>query len=1074
MRTIEFPRLGGKCALLATVALVALGQALLAAPFSKQISFKQPDGTLIRIFGQGDEFYATFETLDGYSVAFDTALRGYCYADLSADGSELLSTGVLVDGPVPRPANLVPHLRINDQAIASQVATRFARWDAAMQVTRRWRELKAASAAAAPDRTAYSPPSTTTTGNKTGLTLLIDFSDDPATVPQADIIDFCNADNYTGYGNYCSVKKYYQDMSNGKLNYDNVVTIYIRAPQPKTMYNDITQDAGQQANLLIKDVLDTMKAMSNYTSEILPTFNSVTVDAQKEVVAFNVFYAGDNGGRWTYGLWPHSWGLYVVGPQELSPGGKQVFRYQITNIGNDLSIGTFCHENGHMLCGYPDLYDYTYRSAGAGNYCLMAFGGSDKNPVQIGAYLKRTSGWATTLELNSSMSMSLTSGSSGTNYNVFYRYTKPTASTEYYLVENRNKVNHDASLPSSGILVWHIDELGDNSTVNLNPNTTHNNFEATVVQADNLWDLERNKNAGNATDLYFQGNTANGYKNELTDTSRPNAHWWDGSNSGLALRAFSAAAPTMTYYIGIVTPVIITHPTNVTAVTGQNVTFAVRASGAQPLSYQWRKGMNNIPTGIMPNLGLNNVQVGDSGTYSVVVYNAFGTAISSNAVLTVVPRIPVITSQPADVAALVGTPAKFSVIAIGGPPLSYQWRLNANDLPGATGTEYVVAATDASTAGAYSVRVTNPYGSVLSSNAVLTPLMLASMGDNSFGQYNVAAGTTNVATVAAGGWHNLALRTDGRVTAWGHNWNGQCDVPANAVDVVGIAGGGYHSLALLAGGKVIGWGENVYGEASPPATLGNVHAIAAGTWHSLALLNDGTVVAWGDNSWGQSDVPAGLSSVVAIAAGGSHSLALKADGTVVAWGQNLDANGIFVGQSVVPWGLKNVRVIAAGEYHSGAVTADGQVVVWGDNSAGQCQPPADLSGVIGLTAGLAHTVALKSDGTSVGWGNNDYGQSTFPSMLKNIVAVSAGEYHTVVLVGDPNAAPLALRPEWNLGQFKIVIVTAYGKNYALEYRNGADAGNWTALSTVQGTGGLQILVDPTANAPQRYYRVKQW
>jgi M6 family metalloprotease-like protein len=1072
MRTIQVSRWGLKSVLFAAFALLVLGQVILAAPFSKQISFKQPDGTQIRIFGEGDEFYAVFETLDGYSVTFDEALQGYCYAELSADGSQLLSTGVLVGSPVARPANLVPHLRINEQAIAKQAGERFARWDAAMQVSRRWREVKAA--AAAPGDRLDAPPSTTTTGLKTGLTLLIDFDDDPATVPQAEIVQFCNADNYTGFGNACSVKKYFQDMSNGKLTYDNVVTIYIRAPRPKTVYNDINRDAGDQANTLIKEVLDTMKALTNYTTDILPTFNSVTVNAQKEVVAFNVFYSGDNGGRWTYGLWPHSWGLYNVGPQELSPGGKRVFRYQITNIGTELSIGTFCHENGHMLCGYPDLYDYTYRSAGSGNYCLMAYGGSDKNPVQIGAYLKRASGWATTIELNSTMSMNLICGASGTNYNVFYRYAKPTAATEYYLIENRNKVNHDASLPSSGILVWHIDELGDNSTVNLNPNSGHNNFEATVVQADNLWDLERGKNAGNANDLYFQGNPATGYKNELTDTSRPHSHWWDGSNSGLALRAFTPAGATMSFYIGVVTPVILTHPTNVVAVTGQSVVFAVKASGAQPLSYQWRKGNNNLPTGIMPTFTLNNVQMNDAGTYSVLVFNAFGTATSSNVVLSVAPRIPVITSQPADVAALIGTPAKFSVTAIGGPPLSYQWFFNGGEIPAATGMEYVVTGTDAANAGAYSVKVTNPYGSVTSANAVLTPLMLASMGDNSFGQFNVAAGSTNIATVAAGGWHNLALRIDGKVTAWGFNWEGQCDVPAQAVDVLGIAGGGYHSLALLANGKVLAWGGNDSGQASPPANVANVRAVAAGTWHSLALRNNGTVVAWGDNSWGQSDVPAGLVNVVAIAAGGNHSLALKADGTVVAWGQNFDAQGIYVGQSSVPWGLKNVRAIAAGEYHSGAVTSDGRVVLWGDNSSGQCQAPEGLSGVIGLTAGLAHTVALKGDGTSAAWGNNDRGQSSFPNALKNVVAVSAGQYHTVVLVGDPKAGPLAFRPSWSAGQFKVVLPTAPGKNYALEYRDSPIAGSWSALPAVQGTGGLQVLTDPAANGPQRSYRVKQW
>ena len=44
-------------------------------------------------------------------------------------------------------------------------------------------------------------------GNKVGLTLLVDFEDDPATIPPAEIEQFLNGDNYTGYGNNGSVKK---------------------------------------------------------------------------------------------------------------------------------------------------------------------------------------------------------------------------------------------------------------------------------------------------------------------------------------------------------------------------------------------------------------------------------------------------------------------------------------------------------------------------------------------------------------------------------------------------------------------------------------------------------------------------------------------------------------------------------------------------------------------------------------------------------------------------------------------------------------------------------------------------
>ena len=125
-----------------------------------------------------------------------------------------------------------------------------------------------------------------------------------------------------------------------------------------------------------------MKALPNYTTRDPAPFAPLTVDGNNRVLACNVFYAGGNGGVWSKGLWPHSWSLYVVGPQPLSAGGKTVFDYQVTDMGSGLELGTFCHENGHMLCGYPDLYDYDYDSkGGAGMFCLMGSGRIRRQPL---------------------------------------------------------------------------------------------------------------------------------------------------------------------------------------------------------------------------------------------------------------------------------------------------------------------------------------------------------------------------------------------------------------------------------------------------------------------------------------------------------------------------------------------------------------------------------------------------------------------------------------------------------------------------------------------------------------------
>lgn len=315
--------------------------------------------------------------------------------------------------------------------------------------------------------------------------------------------------------------------------------------------------------MLLNDAIDILKALPNYATEILPTFDTLTVDSSSRVVACNVFYAGGNGGVWSYGLWPHSYSL--ASTKELSAGGKKVSKYQITNLGTSLSLGTFCHENGHMLCGYPDIYDYDYDSVGgAGGFCLMNSGGHGTNPVLICAYLRRASGWTTTTDLTSvsNLSGTLVSTVGHADFNKLYRYPKPSVSTEYFLFENRRKTGRDANIAASGVAIWHIDELGNKDNQSLVPNTTHANYECSLVQADNLWHFQSNTNSGDSKDLYYLGNAAAGYTNTFNDTSAPNAHWWDGTNSGLKVSEISAASTSMTLRFGM--------PANMIAVSSPN------------------------------------------------------------------------------------------------------------------------------------------------------------------------------------------------------------------------------------------------------------------------------------------------------------------------------------------------------------------------------------------------------------------------------------------------------------------------------------------------------------------------
>ena len=159
---------------------------------------------------------------------------------------------------------------------------------------------------------------------------------------------------------------------------------------------------------------------------------------------------------------------------------------------------------------------------------------------------------------------------------------------------------------------------------------------------------------------------------------------------------------------------------------------------------------------------------------------------------------PLITGQPQSASSLPGQSVTFSVTAIGGTPLAYQWRFNDRDIADATSSALTISSVRITDAGVYSVNVTNAYGSAVSSNARLALIVVAGAGDNTFGQTNVPVLASNLIAVAAGAWHSLGLGVDGTVVAWGNNWAGQCAVPPTLTNAVAIAAGGYHNLAIRA------------------------------------------------------------------------------------------------------------------------------------------------------------------------------------------------------------------------------------------------------------------------------------
>ena len=169
-----------------------------------------------------------------------------------------------------------------------------------------------------------------------------------------------------------------------------------------------------------------------------------------------------------------------------------------------------------------------------------------------------------------------------------------------------------------------------------------------------------------------------------------------------------------------IAPTILTHPQGGGITSGATVMLTSRAYGSAPLSYQWFRGVTPIDGATAATYTIPSFTQALNGDYTVRVSNTTGNATSNIATLTALSVPPNITAEPQNASGGLGERVSFTVTAEGSAPLSYQWMLGATDIPNATNATLVVDPITAASAGNYSVRVTNPFGTDTSTPASLT------------------------------------------------------------------------------------------------------------------------------------------------------------------------------------------------------------------------------------------------------------------------------------------------------------------------------------------------------------------
>lgn len=497
-----------------------------------------------------------------------------------------------------------------------------------------------------------------------------------------------------------------------------------------------------------------------------------------------------------------------------------------------------------------------------------------------------------------------------------------------------------------------------------------------------------------------------------------------GAYQLVVTNAYGAVTSEVARLTVLVPPAFVLSPSNQSWVVSSSATLYSLATGTEPLSYQWYRGAARLAddarlSGTASNiLSISNLLTSDTGNYMVVASNAAGFATSAVAVITVFTP-PTITSQPAGASSPLGLPFTLSATASGTAPLSYQWRRNGTEVPGATSNVLYLAAISGAVLGDYQLVVTNFAGAATSAVARLTIGPVAAWGSSSGKPLGSALwptpGLSNIVALSAGSGYSLGLRGDGIVQAWGAST--VTNLPPGLHGIVGLAAGFYHALAVRSNGTVVAWGGQAYGVTNVPAGLSNVVAVTAGSYHSAALRADGTVVVWGSlPREGQTNIPPGLTKVVAIDGGASQTLALREDGRVVGWGGS--------SPTPVPPYLRGVIGVSAATSQGGVgmipadglslvLLSDGTAVGWNTTGLMTNLPPG-LTNLIavesagGVEQSKGYCLVLRSNGTVLGWGSSASSATNVPPGLTNVVAIAGGATHALALVND--GRPLIVQP----------------------------------------------------------------
>lgn len=473
---------------------------------------KQPDGTVVTLYLQGDEYCGGFFTADGYA------------AGINADGHAVYSTAsgntdILIHNEKLRTQQETDFLAKEGQKTTLQEMTKQLPADRAAERMAIRRKVGGQSAQITENGTLNIATGETQVPHKGSPhipIILADYTDIKFRDGSGALATFENFFNKAAKSAY----QYFHDASSGQFTPQFHLIGPVSLPQNRKYYGEHVSQNLPDRNIY-QMVTDACKLADPDID-----FSIFDNDGDGVCDVVIILYAGV--GQATSGVEDSVWPCQgtLTGINAITCDGTKMSKFAVFNEVNSdkrtiAGVGTFCHEFSHCL-GLPDIYDINYTGTfGMKKWSLMDSGcyNDDGNtPVGYSAYEKAFMGWFEPVVAQANTFYTLpVQNTSATDKPEAVAVVNKNNTDEYYILENRKRQGWDAYSEADGMMITHINFVSGVWSSNA-VNTGGNNF-ITIIPADNRRDEE-----SYSGDLWPYGS-----QNALTNSTNPAASTYTGN-----------------------------------------------------------------------------------------------------------------------------------------------------------------------------------------------------------------------------------------------------------------------------------------------------------------------------------------------------------------------------------------------------------------------------------------------------------------------------------------------------------------------------------------------------------------